>query len=698
MILSGKSRTVLVCLALAAATLAVYCGVYRHEFIIYDDHQYITENPHVLSGLRWTNAAWAITSGYASNWHPLTWLSHMLDVRMFGLEAGGHHVVSLLFHVANTLLLFLLFKRLTRALWPSAFVSALFGLHPVHVESVAWAAERKDVLSTFLLFLMLLAYERWARGSPRAEIRIPKPEAESASSEDLEAATPHGRRWYVLALVFFAMGLLSKPMLVTSPFLLLLLDYWPLGRMGSGSSLRSSRLCVENGRPNASASPSSMWAAARPLILEKLPFFALAAVSIVVTFLVQKSGGAMAPLDMVPFTSRLSNAVMAYFSYIEKTLWPSRLTLLYLAPPRWPLPEVMVALVILAAITASVLLQARRRPYLFTGWFWFAGSLVPVIGLVQVGNQFMADRYTYIPAIGLFLMITWTVYEWASRWPSLRPLPKTSSKTSSATLSETLSETSSETLSNPFSRALPCLAFLILGLLAFLTFRQVAFWQNSETVLNHCLAVTTNNFIAHNNLGAALGLQNRFAEAEVHVEEALRIRPHDPEMLRNMGVILCQMGRYEEAVPYLQEAVRLKPSQADVYSKVAVLLESQGKMDQAIACFRQSVRLNPDQPEICNNLAWTLATHPDPKLRDGNEAVRQAEHACQLSAYRRTIMVGTLAAAYAEAGRFPEAVSTAEKAIALARAGGEKQLAERNQQLLELYQAGKPFHEPASKR
>jgi protein O-mannosyl-transferase len=710
MMLTGRSRTLLICLALAAATLAVYCRVYRHEFIIYDDHQYITENPHVLSGLRWTNAAWAITSGYASNWHPLTWLSHMVDVQIFGLNAGRHHVVSLMFHVTNTLLLFLALNRLTGALWRSAFVAGLFGLHPVHVESVAWAAERKDVLSTFFLFLTLLAHERWARGSPKPEARgpntwrwatsrIPKSDTEVVSRVSLEQAGSHAAhwaRWYVLSLVFFALGLMSKPMLVTTPFVLLLLDYWPLGRMGSGSPLRSSRLCVEKGRPNVSASPGSMWAAARPLIWEKLPFFALAAVSSVVTFLVQKTGGAMAPLDMVPFSSRLSNAVMAYFSYVHKTLWPSGLTLLYLAPPRWPMAQVVMALLVLTAITAFVLIQARRRPYLITGWFWFAGTLVPVIGIVQVGNQFMADRYTYIPAIGLFVMITWIAFECANAWPSLRPLPQSLSKTLSASSSRTSSVTLSETSSNPSSRALPCLAFLILGLLALLAYRQVGFWQSSETVLGHCLAVTKDNFVAHNNLGAALGLQNRFAEAKVHVEEALRIRPHDPEMVRNMGVILCQLGRYEEAVPYLQEAVRLKPSQADVYSKVAVLLESQGKMDQAIACYRESLRLNPDQEEICNNLAWTLATHPDPKLRDGNEAVRLAEHACELSAYRKTIMVGTLAAAYAEAGRFPETIATAQKAIALATASGQNVLADRNRQLLELYMAGKPIHEPAT--
>jgi tetratricopeptide (TPR) repeat protein len=647
--------TLLVCLVLAAAIVAVFQPLCRNDFIIFDDPQYITENPHVLSGLRWANVVWAFTSSYASNWHPLTWLSHMVDVQLFGLQPGRHHLVSLLFHAANSLLLFLVLKSMTGALWRSAFVAALFALHPLHVESVAWAAERKDVLSTFFFMLTLWAYARYARCPTLSALR--------SSS-------------YALALVFFALGLMSKPMLVSTPFVLLLLDYWPLSRWSAQRTERRLASAGSSSRVESMRSPEiSPRLEIRPnrlffLVLEKVPFFALSAISCVFTFAAQAKAGSVVPLEYMPFEPRLANTVMAYFGYVQKCVWPSRLTLLYLIPAScWPAWQITLTALTLAGITGLVLKSWRRRPHLVVGWLWFVGILVPVIGLVQVGSQLMADRYTYVPAVGLFIIIAWGGSELAAAFSMGK-------------------------------RVLAPVALLVLAAAGTVAHRQVRLWRNSETVFNHCLAVTGDgNYVAHANLGRALALENRLDEARAHVQAALRIRPGDAQMIHNLGVLCVQQGDFDAALPYLREAVRLKPALASIYRRLGEILEALGKIDQAVACYREGLRVQPDQEEICNNLAWTLATQPDAKFRDGNEAVRLAEHACELSAFKNAAFLDTLAAAYAEAGRFPEAVASAQQAIGLATAAGQNALAEQTRKLLELYRAGKPFHEeaPASK-
>jgi len=652
--INDKWRVILVSAVLSTVTVAVYWPVAHSDFIILDDWDYTVQNPIVQRGIRWDALKAAFGTFHSSNWHPLTWISHMLDVQLFGFAPGPHHLTNLLFHAANSMLLFLLLKSLTGAFWRGSFVAALFALHPMHVESVAWIAERKDVLSAGFFLLTLLAYAAYAK----AEIRSPKPER-NPKSEIRTQERPgniskqssasglfsrfHAARFYALSLLFFAFGLMSKPMLVTTPFVLLLLDYWPLGRI---------RLSIENRKSKI-----------KNLLVEKLPFLALSIISCVITFLAQKSNGAVESIERLPFGPRVINALVAYYGYLGKLLWPSNLAILYLRPGHWPAGKVALAVSVLAIMMVLTLVAGRARPYLIVGWLWLLGMLVPVIGLVQVGNQYMADRYSYLPSIGLFIIAAWGGWELASRFKA--------------------------------STGLVCLlAVLIAGAAGVVTRRQVRLWKNSETLLTHCLAVTADNWFTQNLLGVALGMQDRFADAEAHYLEALRLQPHYAEALSNYGVLLTKHGDYEEAFRYLEQAATVDPRQAASYSKLGFLLDSRGQIEKAIAYYREGLRWQPDQVRTCNDLAWILATNPDARLRDGSQAVHLAEHACDLSGYNQTIFIGTLAAAYAEASRFAEAITTAEKAIALADANGQKPLAERNRELLALYKADKPYHEP----
>lgn len=372
----------------------------------------------------------------------------------------------------------------------------------------------------------------------------------------------------------------------------------------------------------------------------------------------------MESLERMPMDARLSNALVAYWVYLEKMIWPSGLAIIYPRPNDWPLEQVILAGLALVAISLPLfwLPWARGKRYLAVGWLWYLGTLVPVIGLVQVGNQFMADRYSYIPFIGCFIAGVWGGQELAQSFRMSR-------------------------------KVLALLTLLILAALGVSAERQVATWQNSQTVFEHCLAVTGDNAIAHNNLGAALADQGSLEDARTHFLAALRIRPGDADTLHNLGILLLSEGHFDEATSRLREAASVKPELAPNYARLGLIFDSEGKAEPAIACYREHLRSKPDDVEVCNNLAWLLATHPEAKLRDGNDAVRLAEHACALTGYQKTLLVGTLAAAYAEGGRFPDAQTTAKKAIALAADAGQEEMADRNRQLLELYRAGKPYHE-----
>ena len=777
-----------VCVVLFVVVAWAFWPALRNDFLRFDDSAYVTANAQVQSGLSWESLIWALGHPVAGNWHPLTVLSHMVDCQLYGLKAWGHHLTSVLLHAVNAVLVFLVFWKLTRAFWRCAVLAALFGLHPLRVESVAWVAERKDVLSTLFWLLTMLMYVRYVQRSKVSSLK--------------------SRVFYCLTLVFFALGLMSKPMVVTLPFVLLLLDYWPLNRF---------ELKTQDSRLQTIL----------PLVREKLPFFGLAAVCSVVTWLMQSRAGALA--TDLPLGLRVANALISYGRYLGKTFWPVNLAIFYPNPVWWPGWQVLASVSLLLVISAVVILAVRSRRYLSFGWLWFCGTLVPVIGLVQVGNQSMADRYTYVPLIGLFVMLVWGAYEITVHCRHQ-------------------------------AAALSAVALMVVLACMGVTRRQISHWRDDESVWQHALAIARGNDLAHLHLGIALGDKGRLEEAVGHFEEAIRLRPQDAdaysrlayalakqrrlaeavqeyekalrlnpanaelhndlaltlarqgraeeaiehytEALRlkagfteahyNLGLTLAGRGQYAKASAHFQAALRLDPKQAKASQKLAQALAAQRKLEQAITPYREAVKSNPSDPQahrelgrvlleagqveeavaecaeaarleprsaeaqyqlgaalarkgetekaarqfelaleldptlaaahyalgiICqqrrlmpealkhwrealrlaprwadplNNLAWALATDPRSELRDGVEAVELALRAVELAGTNHVGVLDTLAAAYAEAGRFGEASATARQAQAAALAQGQAQLAEAIGQRLALYDAKQP--------
>jgi tetratricopeptide (TPR) repeat protein len=510
-------------LALLAAAPYLAGGVSRN-FITFDDNIYVYENPRVLQGLTAQTALWALTSTQNANWHPTTWLSHLADVSLFGLDARGHHLTSVLLHALNTALLFLALARLSGRAPPAAFVAALFGVHPLHVESVAWVAERKDVLAAFFFMLVLLAYERYARRG--------------------------GGSRYLLTVLLLALGLAAKPMLVTVPFVLLLLDFWPLGRTL---------------RPGAGAGILDLRALGK-LCLEKLPLLALSCASAVVTLVAQRGGGAVQ--DVISFRPavRIANAIVAWPGYLGKTLWPSSLAIYYPHPLSLPpLGKIASSLALLALLTAIAVRGVRRRPWLIAGWCWYLGMLVPVIGLVQIGAQSMADRYTYLPLCGIFIMVAWSV----SGAGTLRRLPR---------------------------GAIAAAACLAVAALAAATAVQAGRWKDSETLFTHTLAVTRDNWMIQNNLATVYARSGRYEEAAAHAREALRIRPDLAEAGNNLGISLAVLGRHAEAAAILRDAIRVRPDLPEAWYNLGLVLTVLGRREEAVADFRQALQLRPDYP------------------------------------------------------------------------------------------------------
>jgi tetratricopeptide (TPR) repeat protein len=537
--------------ALAVATLAVYAQVAGHSFIDLDDPLYIRDNPIVAQGLTLRGIAWAFTTFHAANWHPLTWLSHMLDVELFGLDAGKHLLVNALIHVASALLLFRFLCRTTGARWASAMVAALFALHPLHVESVAWAAERKDTLSAFFGVLALSAYARYAE-------------------------TTSLKRYLAVAL-WLTLGLMAKPMLVTWPFVLLLVDYWPLRRVawrpgeGFGRFMRD----------------------AKPLAVEKIPLFALVAASMVVTYVAQSHGGAVRALVDEPFSLRLANAIVSCAKYLVATVWPHDLAVYYPFDADLPAWQIAGALLLVGALTGFALANARIRPYLAVGWLWFLGTLVPVIGLVQVGGQALADRYHYLPSIGLFIAIVFGITDFAA------------TKRIGAT-------------------ALAVAGSAVLAAFATLTALQVARWKDSVTLFEHTLAVTSDNLVIEYNLGHAFGEEKKYAEAREHFAAALRIDPDFPDALINMGMTLASEGNPDEAIGYFDRALKVVPESGKAHTQIALARVGQGRPDDALREFRRAVELAPGDAEAHDNLGLMLARQgkADEAMREIGEALR----------------------------------------------------------------------------
>jgi len=535
----------LISLFLIAATVLVFWPVKNHEFLNYDDNEYVTENPQVKSGLTLKGFVWAFTTTHAANWHPLTWLSHMMDYEFYGLAPGGHHLTSVLFHVANALLLFFVLQRMTKTLWVSGFVAALFAFHPLHVESVAWVAERKDVLSTFFWMLTLWAYVYYVEGP--------------------------GLGRYSLVISFFVLGLLAKPMVGTLPFVLLLIDYWPLRRFRFGLS--------EDGMNSKSYSEMDshkQTSAALRLFLEKIPLFVLAAASSLITYLAQQKGGGVKSIETFPLATRVVNALVSYASYIRKMVWPEGMAFFYPYPETFPLWEVLGSTLVLSCISILVVRYARKHPFLLVGWFWYIGTLVPVIGLIQVGNQAMADRYTYIPLVGLFIMVGMGFPRLLEKWPYRKVL-------------------------------LGVATGLALFLLMVTTRLQINHWQNNFVVFEHALRVTSDNFLAHNNLGVVLAEHGKIEEAIAHFREAIRIKPNYLGAHYNLGVNLMKQGRHEEAMDHYREALRIDPHDAETHNKVGILLAREGKQPEALNHFTEALRFKPDFAAARYNLGLALA-------------------------------------------------------------------------------------------
>ena len=670
-----------VCLALAVAVWFIYGQTRHHDFVNFDDNEYIYENVQIKRGLTLDNVVLAFTGTQVHNWHPLTTLSNMVDVELYGLAPGGHHLTSVLLHAATAILLFVLLRTMTGALWPSAFAAALFAVHPLRVESVAWIAERKDVLSGLFFMLTLLAYVRHVRTSRVGE-------------------GPWRSVYYWLAVLLFGLGLMSKSMLVTLPFLLLLLDYWPLQRLA----------------------PGAPWPAVRLLLREKVPFLMLAAASSVVTVIAQSTAIVASEVLTVPW--RLANAVVAYGNYVLQMAYPVDLAAFYPHPgSRLPLWKIVLGALFLAGASGLALASWRRRPYLLVGWLWYLGLLVPVIGILQVGSQAGADRYTYLPQIGLCIVIAWGAADLSRSWRHRRVVLATA-------------------------------AGAVLVPLLLLAQAQTAHWRDSVSLWTHALASAEHNARAHYNLGAAFGRLKRYddalpelasaleiepgyaeahynlgvalaglgrgAEAIGHFRSALALRPDMPEARNDLGSALAGQGRWEEALREYREAVRLnprnaaslsnlgmvegqlgqlaaaisnyqtslaiRPDNADARGNLGTLLGRAGRWAEALASFEQALALQPASLEARNNLAWLLATCPEAALRDGRRATLLAGGTDPNS-------LDTLAAAQAEAGDFPLAVATAERALSLAIAGNQP-LAEDIRGRLRLYQGGSPYHEP----
>lgn len=677
---SQKHILIIICAALVIATLVAYEPIRHNGFVNYDDNGYITENRNVTGGITHDSVILAFTKLYAANWHPLTWFSHMLDYQLFGLNPPGHHSVSVLIHIVNALLLFWILNSISSSLWASAFVAAVFALHPLQVESVAWAAERKTVLSGLFWLLTMAAYIHYAR----------KP----------------GFGRYMLLLFVFGLCIMTKPVVVTLPLVLLLLDYWPLERI--------------------------RWGQIGRLILEKIPLLVMSAVLSVITIIAQKSGKAVISLDIIPLDTRIANVFSSYIKYIGKLLWPSGLAVFY--PSSYPaIPKTTTAVYILLFILISAIsiYIGRRRKYMAVGWLWFVGTLVPMIGLVQAGYQVMANRYMYLSMLGLLIIIAMAGKELIAKYPRLKTI---------AAITGVIS--------------LSCLLVL--------TRMQVRHWQNSLTLFEYALKTTKNNPVIETYYGCALFYEaGQLDEAEKHLSNAVRISPTFAKAISNLGRVYIKQGKtneaiscftnllrqnensadghydlalslgmqkkYDEAIKHLARTLEIEPNYPDADNKMGIALLATGKPDDSIRYFNEALRINKDKSEVygnlgtaymrlgrygpgiynfnkaveqkpdsivnLNRLAWALATVEDTSLRNANKAIEAAGRACELTGNKEAEYLDTLAMTYAAAGRFEEAKTTAEKALNIAKSSGREDLAGEIEKRIKLYEARQPYRQ-----
>lgn len=644
---------IVISILLLLGVIFVFAQVRTFEFLGIDDGEYVTENAAIKSGLSWSTVKWCFTHTVAANWHPLAMMSHALDCTLFGQNAGAHHLVNVAFHAANTVLLFWLLLSLLRPtddarsasathLWMCAIVAALFGLHPLRAESVAWISERKDVLSAFFFILTLISYVRYVRLRQQKLPAVPA---------------------YITTLVLYSLGLLAKPMLVTMPFVLLLIDYWPLGRVLKINSLRS-------------------------VIAEKIPMFLLCGAVSAATFISQNRAGSVVTLDRFSVSDRLINAVVSYARYLSKTFIPINLCGYY-PYETWSLWQILGSILLVLIVTAFAVRSARKRPYLFVGCFWFVGMLVPVIGFAQVGGQSMADRYTYLPHIGLFIAVTWGLFE-VARKPALIALSVAAIASAVLAAQQTTTWHDSVVL---FERILRLTKNNVSGEY-FMALAYESKHRDAEAVPHFVEAIRGNdsNIKAMVHLGRIYSKLGKYDDARKQFETALSIDSNLPLTQMDLGDALMHLNRRDEAIEHFIAAMSLNPDIPEAHFELSNLLASKHDYAGAISHLRTAVQLKPDWPVTLNSLAWMLATQPDAKLRDGRDAVRLAEQAVALSKNDPGFM-DTLAAAYAEAGRFPDAIKTAENAIQLATASNQPGLAAEIKSRLQLYQASTAYRE-----
>lgn len=584
-----------------AITWLVFGETLRHPSINFDDPGYVFENPRINTGLTSTGVLWAFTHSHMENWHPLTWISHMLDCQLFGLNPGGHHFTNVLLHTIAVILLFLVLHEMTGALWRSAFVAAVFAIHSLRVESVAWIAERKDVLSGVFFMLALVAYVGYVR-------------------------KPSGIRYLIVAFVF-ALGLMAKAMLVTLPLVLLLLDYWPLERFAYTSPTQST---LKSGIARWRSQKSTV----TRLILEKIPLLALSAAASVVTLFVQRQ--AASSIESLPFLWRVKNALVSYVAYIWQMVYPIDLALVYPHPEhRLPFWELAAAIAFLTGVTAVILAFGKTHRYLITGWLWYLGMLVPVIGIVQVGAQARADRYTYLPQIGLYLMATWTIADLSVALRYRRQI-------------------------------LAATAAIVIAALASLAWIQNTYWRDSETLWTHTLAVTSNNDVAHASLAD----------------------------------LLLKRDRVDEAISHSQEALRIHPRNGNAHDTLAQGLFRQARVKEAVAHWKESLEIKSDNMNAQASLAWVLATSPDASLRDGPKAIELAKTVLERAGHANDanliIVLRTLAAGYAESGRFSKAIETAQQALQLAMGQDDFALTKDLQSNIVNYRRNIPLRDPTA--
>lgn len=727
---AGMRRDCLFVTGLILLTFACFWPAGSLGFIDLDDYDYVSENPIVQSGLNYHSVAWACRAVYASNWHPITWLSHMLDCELFGLNPHEEHWVNVGFHAVNAALLFLWLRGLTGARWRSLLVAALFAVHPLHVQSVAWISERKDVLSGFFFMLILLAYTRYCRRQNTGN--------------------------FLLVGVLLALGLMAKPMLVTVPLVLLLVDFWPLKRFAicppaPGFGVTSPPA------PGSGATSDSQIAIFRNLVREKIPWFVLCLICCLITLRVQHVSAAMAVLAKIPLWDRFLQALLAYSLYLGKIFWPINLAIYY--PLSFATPNVLAVLgagALLAMLFLAAGWRRQDQPWLLAGWAWFVVMLLPVIGVVQTGFQAMADRYAYLPSIGLFVAVVWGLAELAPRLPAAFGGPP-AREAGSASSRRRLRVLASESFWRAALLGLGAACLLACGLDSRY---QLGFWRDSRVLFQHALDVSPkDNFLGYYYLGTSYGkagrleaaasclaaslkinpefeptrrqmgnvllLQKKYAAARPFLEQTARNHPDSFMARRSLGDALAGLGEYLAARPEYQAALQLRPEAAQVKELLAAnapkadaeqtLNELTGQLTataapeiharaaqaqcllgrhaEAVQQYHLALAQRPDSVEWLNNLAWLLATCPEDAIRNGSEAMFLARHACDLTQNRQTVCLGTLAAACAEAGRFDEAVLNAKKACDQAAAQGETGLLELNQKLLARYQNHQPYRD-----